>query len=746
MRVRLSQQVVDRGARTIALLIEGIGFANAATNTLLMPGWYHAGFDLVLMAVLGSAIVVGLFAVVRGAGRLLHRAVMGYGYLSVLIVLLHDVFRVHSTQEPGVYPPLVHAVLPGLMALALFLPRWPVFLIAVGYSVWLTHLRTPEFGFTHSLLEALVSCNTLVIAYVAAEMVRRATGQVEEKSAGLHRELMSEHRARQRAFEQQRWNGLIHDRLLGSLRLAAREPVGAPVPVEARELAIGALEMMSGQQHDTADPLLGETLIEIAERLGLTARVDLAEQDLPNEVAEAVLDAAHQALTNVALHADVDTVTITGSATGAGVDVEIVDTGVGFDPDQIDARRLGVRLGLQGRMEMVGGSARVVSRPGRGTRVGLSWRPKDEESPVARFELPRDLLVLFVALGAAATLLHIVLGLFYLDVFTPSWLPVLCMLVVFGVSVGFAAIRADNDWAVGGLVAVALAVPLALSLTMDLPSVGDWRFWYIGAFHVSVAMLGFRIRSYAGVLFTVTMVAVQCLVFAWRGDSPWVSMASSHFGVLISGAGAGLVRGVVRNANRLIEEDSLALRASGRAIIAAEERSRESRRRIALLGAIATPSLTRLAEAVQPLDSAFQEDCRLLEAGLRDQLTAGELIDPGLRDALSAARQRGVSVEITATAAPDARTPEFRAAVQRILAGTGPGESVVVRWRPNNRGRVGNVTVQRAAGEGTWRLPECDAGHELTLTVSTDEMAMLVEIHEAAVPPAEDRCGDRAGK
>jgi signal transduction histidine kinase len=55
----------------------------------------------------------------------------------------------------------------------------------------------------------------------------------------------------------------------------------------------------------------------------------------------------------------------------AEVTFMVSDEGVGFDPDAVDASRLGIRGSIVGRMEAAGGWARIWSAPGAGTTVLL---------------------------------------------------------------------------------------------------------------------------------------------------------------------------------------------------------------------------------------------------------------------------------------------------------------------------------------------------------------------------------------
>jgi signal transduction histidine kinase len=55
--------------------------------------------------------------------------------------------------------------------------------------------------------------------------------------------------------------------------------------------------------------------------------------------------------------------------------VEVLDDGIGFDPAAVPETRLGIAVSMVARMRAIpGGNAMVVSAPGVGTRVAISWR------------------------------------------------------------------------------------------------------------------------------------------------------------------------------------------------------------------------------------------------------------------------------------------------------------------------------------------------------------------------------------
>jgi signal transduction histidine kinase len=89
-----------------------------------------------------------------------------------------------------------------------------------------------------------------------------------------------------------------------------------------------------------------------------------------------------EALNNVQKHSHAKRVTITMAAHSRGVDAQVVDDGLGFEPEQtlVKAAReghLGV-VGIHERVRMLGGHARIESRPGGPTVISVaipSWAP-----------------------------------------------------------------------------------------------------------------------------------------------------------------------------------------------------------------------------------------------------------------------------------------------------------------------------------------------------------------------------------
>jgi signal transduction histidine kinase len=86
-----------------------------------------------------------------------------------------------------------------------------------------------------------------------------------------------------------------------------------------------------------------------------------------DERTQAVVLAAREAMTNAAKHSGVEEISVF-------VDTDAVyvrDRGRGFDPDAVSDDRRGLAESIRGRMERVGGVARIVTTPGEGTEVEL---------------------------------------------------------------------------------------------------------------------------------------------------------------------------------------------------------------------------------------------------------------------------------------------------------------------------------------------------------------------------------------
>jgi signal transduction histidine kinase len=137
---------------------------------------------------------------------------------------------------------------------------------------------------------------------------------------------------------------------------ALRHEVDAAIG-ELRELADGMLpaELAGG---------LGSALAALAERSPLDVSVRVTVDRLPHAVEAAAYFVCSEALANAAKHAGTARVTVNAAADARGLRLTIVDDGRGG----ADPHGAGLR-GLADRVEALGGSLVVTSRPDVGTRL-----------------------------------------------------------------------------------------------------------------------------------------------------------------------------------------------------------------------------------------------------------------------------------------------------------------------------------------------------------------------------------------
>jgi signal transduction histidine kinase len=217
-----------------------------------------------------------------------------------------------------------------------------------------------------------------------------------ERSAGQLRQATEETiRARERAArlaERESLARQIHDSVLQALALVhkrGRELAGGG-PVPADQVA-GLAEMAAGQERALRslilrDPAADETPAGAASLRAALEALAGAERSLPVTVGatgalwlpaghvEELAAAARQALDNVVEHAGASRAALFAEEDGGAVVLTVRDDGRGFAYDErrlLAEGKIGLAKSVKGRVEQLGGSMRVTSRPGAGTEIEL---------------------------------------------------------------------------------------------------------------------------------------------------------------------------------------------------------------------------------------------------------------------------------------------------------------------------------------------------------------------------------------
>ena len=240
--------------------------------------------------------------------------------------------------------------------------------------------------------------------FLAVVLVATRTGrELDETREETYRTAANVAAASAREVEKERFDAIVHDRVIASLlavrpgrpdeRLAAQaasaldELARVPGPGDAdtvtdvevvRRIRLAAadiserfdVEVVGGQNADGQDP--GDQ--DPGDQDGVEVR-RAEPASYPVEVLDAVVEAMSESLRNVLRHAgdDAECAVIVQLASDA-LSMAVVDDGVGFDPESVAVGRLGIAVSIRGRLaRLPGGHARVHSRAGRGTTVQIRW-------------------------------------------------------------------------------------------------------------------------------------------------------------------------------------------------------------------------------------------------------------------------------------------------------------------------------------------------------------------------------------
>jgi signal transduction histidine kinase len=222
------------------------------------------------------------------------------------------------------------------------------------------------------LLEAVTSAAQLAAAN--ARLQAEVQAQLEELEASRRRILAA------RDEERRRLERRLHDgaearlgELAGTLRRGQRSTTDQRTREQiahAEDQLVRTLEELRRLGHGLhprvlAEHGLADALAALAKDLPVPVDINVAGTRLPEQVAAAAYFVCAEALANVAKHAAAARVAVAVTVGEDRVRVEIADDGVGG----ANPRRGSGLRGLADRVETLGGTLRVDSVPGRGTRL-----------------------------------------------------------------------------------------------------------------------------------------------------------------------------------------------------------------------------------------------------------------------------------------------------------------------------------------------------------------------------------------
>lgn len=533
--------------------------------------------------------------------------------------------------------------------------------------------------------------------------------------------------------ERHRLDGIVHDEVMTTLVSAANHPDDEAVHKQAQR----AVERLAQAEAptDTRLPVTGEQLTwlmgDVVGTLVPQARVTSELDDLlvPQQVASTLGMVVREVALNIAKHSQAENVQVSlTSPTAGAMMISIADDGVGFDPEQVPKRRLGLQVSVVYRMWAIGGHAEILSAPGQGTVVNLTWTPTEQlhasepeaegSRPRTRRGMPeipdlsRPMLVRLVWILVA---LQFLLGWTSLNQVT-SIMPVLLAQVLAVAATVLALWRSQDDRmpALHAVAVVAILLAVTLINQMALPT-GHWPGY--ATWHSNVVM----------VLLIVILVRGQERI-AWIGVVAYALVSAAW--AIFQGLGVGdtLRVGfgpfswmlVAQLLQIWLIDMGDRMNTSRRSSAAANKAIAQSFSKLVLrdvwltqLRAQVGPLLNRIADSEYGLTDEERAACLAQESRLRDAMRAGNLVTEFTSDAIDVARSRGVDVRLVDSRGT--RLPEdVRAALTRHLGRLLTDSStkrVVARAAPEGYEDV--VTVLAVREDGTSELVGMDASGKM---------------------------------
>ncbi|MGH1504715.1 MAG: ATP-binding protein [Acidimicrobiales bacterium] len=201
---------------------------------------------------------------------------------------------------------------------------------------------------------------------------------------GLVRSLDAERQARARSEERAEVAAHLHDSVLQTLVLIQKSDDPTAMAQLARRqerelrnwLDPDRVSRHGGSLRGVIDDLASGCEADWGVRVEV---VVVGDCTLDDTVAAAVA-AAREAVVNAAKHAGVDRVDLYAEVSEDQLELFVRDAGPGFDLEQVDGDRRGLRHSIVGRVERVGGSAAIHTAPGEGTEIEIHVPRVDELS------------------------------------------------------------------------------------------------------------------------------------------------------------------------------------------------------------------------------------------------------------------------------------------------------------------------------------------------------------------------------
>ncbi|OYO19372.1 hypothetical protein CGZ93_13475 [Enemella dayhoffiae] len=333
---------------------------------------------LVLLGLVQVAVVIGaLVSAPRQPVRLAH--VLGVACVGCLVLLLLG-------QPPGPWQvtwwptTAFNAV---FCFLLVFGGRWRwlsgATLMVAALGVRLMATAASGESLRLGVAEGVSGLQLAWTVVLAVEALRRVGLATEASLDERRRVLITEQLERAQDRQNRAVERFLHDEVLHALRAVSRPRLAGAEAV--RDLVNRTVTLL-GQSRDRAEHALADRIETLRAEVAITIEVSgRPPNDLPAAVEGALGTAVTEAIRNADQHSGADRVRVRWLTAGRRVEVEVQDSGRGFDTAGITVG--GTRDSIAQAMEDVGGWSEIRSSSA-GTLVRVGWRGHSRGAAVLR--------------------------------------------------------------------------------------------------------------------------------------------------------------------------------------------------------------------------------------------------------------------------------------------------------------------------------------------------------------------------
>ncbi|GAA1840535.1 hypothetical protein [Agromyces salentinus] len=277
--------------------------------------------------------------------------------------------------------------------------------------------------------------------------------------------------------------------------------------------------------------------------------------------------------------------------------------------------------------------------------------------------IPRWLLLVLAVLFSTY---HVMLGITSLDVPASPWPTVVALALyviatVASLSVG-SRVRMP-DWLAAFDLAVCIVIPVLVTSQLDPDEANGYATWYVAAVGTLMTIAAAR-RQILAAWLGVLALAVQTVVW----DDLFALGTLGVIGSIAWVAIAHMLTAALGTAARETRRYAQAEREAAEWQAAQDAHVFEGRARLAHTNRIAAPMLRRIADRGGVLTPAQRQECRVLEAAIRDEIRGRMLLTDDVRSAVQRARERGATVTLLDEGGIDELPDTERARVLERLA------------------------------------------------------------------------------